>query len=80
MAEKKKGKRAPRKPTVVESGRTRTVPRPGGIEWEKMSDGSYRYWLLFSSVSGAVLRVAAEPIQLSTEKMLAGEGLTPKDL
>ena len=50
--------------TVVETGRTRTVPRPGGVEWEKMSDGSYRYWLLFSSVSGKVLRVQAWPEKL----------------
>lgn len=46
---------------VVDTGRTRTAPRPGGIEWEKLADGSYRYYLIFGSVSGQQLRLPAEP-------------------
>ena len=71
MAEKKKRKRAPRKPTVVESGRQWTAAQPDGIDWDRMSDGSYRYWLRFTSASGGVLRIPAEPTK---------QGLTPKDL
>ena len=65
MDEKKKRKRAARSLNVkvVESGRVRTAPRPEGIEWEEMSDGSYRYWLLFSSASkGRMLKLQAWPV------------------
>ena len=73
MAEKKKGKRAPRSLNVkvVESGRVRTAQGANGIDWELMSDGSYRYWLRFASGSGAVLRMQAWPTKA---------GLKPEDL
>ncbi len=60
-----------REPTVVVAGRIRTNPQPGGIGWELMSDGRHRYWLVFYSVSGAMLRLAVEPMK---------EGLKPADL